>query len=556
MHKLQQVMYQKIGESLKRKSIRTSSQWAESYRVMGQPFPGKWKFDHHPWLREMHDCEEELQIGCKSAQMGYTETALNKAFKAIDIDKFSVLYVLPASNPDATDFSKSRFDSALDESEHLKMLFSDVKNVGHKRAGSANLFIRGSRSRSQLKSVPASMIICDELDEMVQSNIQMIFERSSGQLQKRAFLLSTPTIENRGISKFYRDSTQDHFFFKCPHCSKLTELTFPECLVITGEDYTSKEIYNSHLICQECKMKLNHETKYDWLRDGKWVSKQPDKISRGFYINQLYSFTVQPHKLAINYLKSHFDLSIEQEFWNSDLGLPHVTEGARITENEVLSCMSGYKKYSSHPGNSMITMGVDVGAKKLHVEIDEWFIKSNSNYTEIGLNSICKLIYEESVYEFEDLYDLMNRFSVRSCVIDANPERRKSLEFAYKFFGKVKLCTYTGNSDSKEIKISEETNMISISRTSWLDLSLSRFKRQTIQLPLDVSFEYRKHIQALVRIYDYKKVKAGSTSTDSVDAKPLGRYVRGFEDDHFAHARNYSEIALALGANMGRNMNI
>ena len=147
-HVMEDVLTRRIAAGLKRTSINSCSQWATTYRMMGKPFPGKWSFLHHPWSREMHDCDAEIMVGQKAAQMGFTETALNKTFYAIDVGGDSVAYILPASTPDASDFSKGRFDPALELSTHLRDLFSNVKNIHHKRAGSASLYVRGSRSRS------------------------------------------------------------------------------------------------------------------------------------------------------------------------------------------------------------------------------------------------------------------------------------------------------------------------------------------------------------------------------------------------------------------------
>ena len=135
---LSQLFRERIAEGLSRQSLTNVSEWAEKYRVMGKPFPGKWSFKYHPWLKAMHDSKYDFNVGQKAAQMGYTETVLNWIFKSIDLDGESCLYVLPTSD-DASDFSASRFDPALEESEHLNNLFSNVKNVGLKRAGSASL---------------------------------------------------------------------------------------------------------------------------------------------------------------------------------------------------------------------------------------------------------------------------------------------------------------------------------------------------------------------------------------------------------------------------------
>ena len=291
---------ERMATGLKRKSITTVTQWSKQYRVMGPPIPGPWTCKYHPWVKEIQDDTSELKIGQKAAQMGYSEVALNTSFKFLDIDGVNVLYVLPTKTPDASDFSTSRFDPALELSPHLSKLFTDVKNIGHKRAGSANLFIRGSRSRAQLKSIPVGIALVDELDEMVQENIPMIFERMSGQLFKMAFLLSTPTVEGHGIYNYFKDSSQDHYYFKCPCCSRSVILTYPDCLVITSDDYTDVKIKDSHIICPKCKGKLNHEDKVNFLSldNAFWKSHQENKMSRGFHINQLYSMTVKPYELA------------------------------------------------------------------------------------------------------------------------------------------------------------------------------------------------------------------------------------------------------------------
>lgn len=543
-HPLTTLLKERISSGLKRKTIKSVSQWAEAYRVMGQPFPGHWRFDHHPWARGIHDCEAELVIGQKGAQLAFTETALNKAFYSIDVKGVSVLYVLPASKPDAGDFSTSRFDPALELSSHLGDLFTDVRNVGHKRAGNANLFIRGSKSRSQMKSIPAGLLIFDEVDEMFQDNIPLAMERSSGQLEKQSFLLSTPTIDNYGINAYYKNSTQNHFFFKCPRCSRQTELIFPDCLIITAEEHNDPRIMDTHLICKECKGVLEHDSKIEWLKDGYWVEGYTDRLDKGFHVSQLYSMTVKPPELAKSYLKAKTNPADEQEFWNSKLGLTHIVAGARITDADIDKCIGSHKKVSLASTGVLVTMGVDVG-KWLHYEIDQWLVQKGQT-NDINLLSLSKVLMQGKVLNFEELDLLMHQYNVNFCVIDANPEKRKAIEFAQRFWGSVRLCYYGRGISGKNIHIhSEEEHTLTVDRTSWLDLSFSRIKGKRITFPIDIDIEYRNHLKALVRIYE-----------KDVDGNPVGKYVKGNEDDHYAHARCYAEIALPLGASLAGSHDI
>jgi hypothetical protein len=525
-----------IANGLRRKKIRICSYWAEECRVMGEPIPGKWTFKYHPWLREVHDSEAEETYIQKAAQMGFTETAMNRSFFSLDQLKRDVLYVLPTKNPDASDFSSARFDTALELSEHLASLFTSTKNVGHKKAGSANLYIRGSRARSQLKSIPVGVLIMDEIDEFDPAAISLAIERTSGQFNFDIWGLSTPTIDTYGINLLYDKTTKEHFMFKCPHCGRMTELIYPDCLVITAEHTHDPKILESHIICKECKHKLNHDEKHKFLADGVWEPTQAGSPFRGFYINQLYSSTVKPSKIAEAAINARTDIVAEQELYNSKLGLPHIVKGARVLEDDFKGCMDSYRcgDISKHK-NSLVTIGIDVGSY-LHVEVCRWVGETYADTSDI--NSQAKgvvldiLELELGKAGFPELDPIIRKYRPFRVVIDANPERRSAIEFARRWFGLVYLCFYGNNVRGRDINPSEDGNFVTVDRTSWLDLSLGRFRNGTINLPLDTPQMYKEHIKNLVRIYRENKQGEMIASYKSTGA------------DHFGHARNYAEIAL------------
>ena len=518
----------------------------------GKDFAGPWRFKYHPWLREMHDSTAQLNVGQKSAQMGYTETVLNRTFFKLDIERVDCLYVLPTKTPDASDFSAARFDPALELSPHLAKLFSEVKNIGHKRAGTTNLYIRGSKSRAGLKSIPVGFLVLDEVDEMEQDNVPLAMERQSGQMTAEAWAISTPTIENYGINALFQKTTQEHFFFPCPCCSRLTELIFPDCLEITGTDILDPKIEKSHLKCKECNGYLPHENKHEWLAQGRWIPTYTDREDRGFYINQMYSSAnrCRPSEIAKSFLRAQFNPADEQELYNSKLGLAHTTDGAKLTDRMIDECIRSHKRGTSN-ANKIITMGVDVG-KWLHVEIDEWTLPSHV-VGDLSIESRPKILNITKVQHFEQLDNLMREYGVHHCVIDANPERRKAFEFAMRFWGHVKMCFYGRGVQGKQIHAGKEQDVasssgeptITVDRTSWLDLSLGRIRGKMIDLPADTPLEYRQHLKCLVRVYE----------KDAED-NPVGRYIKGNEEDHYAHARNYAEIALPFAAGLNVSQDI
>lgn len=544
-HKLYTEFVTRLSSGLRKKSITTCARWAEQFRVLGgKDFPGPWSFKHHPWLREMHNSKARMNIGQKSSQMGYTETVLNKTFFKIDIERVDTLYVLPSNTPDASNFSAARFDPALELSPHLANMFSAVKNVGHKRAGATNLYIRGSKSRAGLKSVPVGFLVLDEVNEMMQENIPLAMERQSGQLDKECWAISTPTSEGFGINEYFQQSTQEHFFFKCPACSRLTELVYPESVILTGESLNDPLVKDSHLICKECKNLLHHQTKSDWLSTGRWVPSFTAYDDRGFYINHLYSPTVTPADFCKAFLRGQHNESDEQEFWNSKLGLPRTPDGSRITDAHIADCVGDHLNGDDKP-NTVITLGVDVG-KWLHYEIVSWQLPSYAT-NDINIESRARSIKIGKCQNFEDLDILMREYYVTYCVIDAHPERRKALEFANRNWGRVKMCFYGRGVQGKQIHIhADDEPGITVDRTSWLDLSLGRFRARTITLPRDTPDEYKMHLKALVRI-----------NVKDPDGNPVGRYEKKHNDhDHYGHARTYSELALPLAAKIVSSHNI
>jgi len=538
-HDLVDLMTERIAHGLRRSTITTPSKWAETYRIMTKEHPGPWKFDFYPWLREPHDSEAPEIAVMKAAQMGFTEWALNVTFYNLDVTNIDCLYVLP-SDGDAGDFSAGRFDPALEASPHLRNLFSNVRNVGHKRAASNNMYIRGSRSRSKLKSIPTGFIVFDEVDEMVQENIPLALERASGQIITKVLYLSTPTVEkdNFGIYGIFNNSTQEHFFFRCPHCNKFIELTL-ENLKITAEDRHDPKLKESFFFCGECQQKLAHEDKPKFLASGRYVPKYADRDIQGYTINQLYSNAKagRPEELALAVLTAEEDPAKEQELYNSKLALPHTVAGARVQEDQIDKCIRNYKLGQTAKKGNFVHMGIDVG-KTIYYEVDESVQTGKHEY-------LSRLLTCGTALHFEELDHVMRDFGVHFAIVDRHPETRAAYQFALRFWGRVLLCVYGRGITGRQLSSHNDSEkMITVDRTSWIDLSLGRFYNQTLQLPTNIPKEYREHIGHLVRHYEQ----------DS-QGNPVYRYVN-IGPDHYAHARNYSEIALAFATGIGVHQDI
>lgn len=522
-------------------TVSEPDMWAKRYRVMGEPFPGPWTWEHHPWTRDMLRSEAEENVGQKAAQMGFTEVVLNRALFTVVQRKRDVLYVLPAKTPDATDFSSGRFEPALELSSLLDEAFTSTKNIGHKRAGANSLYVRGSRARNHIKSIPCSLIVLDEVEEMTDEAIALAYERMSGQQVYQVWMISTPSVPGCGINIKFELSQQNHFFFKCPCCSRHTELIYPECLEITAEEVTDPAINNSYLKCKECGGKLPHETKPEWLglHNAGWVATYPQRDIFGPHVSQLYSFAraCHPSRLAKAAIMAQHNPADEQEFYNSKLGLPHIVAGSNISLAHVEECIGNYKTADPTYITGVLTLGIDVG-KDCHYELVHWRFRESMNSVDINAEAKAYVIKAGKVKDFNELDEIMRKFKPRMTVIDDMPETRSSLAFARRWPGRVKLCHYSNGIGVREII--DHGERITVDRTTWLDQALSRFIQQTIVLPGDISQEYKTHQTALVRMYREHRISG----------ERIALY-RSTGPDHFGHSRNYSEIALKLAVSKG-----
>lgn len=533
-----------FGESLNSglvsRTLSTCSRWVTHRRIMGEPFPGPYSFKYHPWCREVHDSEAGFNTIMKAAQMGLTEVAINVAFFTVDVKKRDVLYVLPTAM-NASDFSKSRFNTALLHSHYLSELFTDTNTVGLKQAGGVNLYIRGSRGDSNLKSIPVSVLILDEADEMDQRAIWLALERLSGQLHKFVFSLSTPTIPNFGIHKLYLQGTQEHYYFTCPKCGRKTEFIFPDCLEICGESISDPEVRRSHLKCKECKKKLEHKEKPEFLSKAFWEpTAHVDEDHRSFYINQMYSYTVSPSDLAFAYFRGVGDEAAMVEFHNSKQGLPFIPDGGQVTESEIENAIRNYFQENQRPEigtDRCIVMGIDQG-KMNNVVVVEYIIKGGGDLNAAAHAKVLAA-FKLPGDDFEFLDPLMREWQIRACVIDADPQINDARRFARRFPGYVYLCRYRRGVTGKELQVNEEDSgapIVTVDRTNWLDASMGRFHSDRVNLPADTPLEFKDHVKALVRTYE--KDDQGNPKAVYLSTGP----------DHYAHAFNYAEIALPLAA--------
>lgn len=435
--------------------------------------------------------------------MGLTSKAMLKvAYGARYGGYRGILYFFP-SKSDVTDFSKGRIDPLIDENpETIGKWIRDTDSANIKRIWNAFLYLRGMKSRTGLKSVPADLIIFDELDEAPQNAVDMAMERMSHSEFKEVRKLSNPTLPDYGIDRAFQETDQRYWFLKCEKCGESTclEDTFPECLLeIDGRVIRA---------CSKCKGELNPAV-------GEWVAKHlsiTDK--RGYHYSQLFSYFVEPAEI-LHQFRTTTNLT---DFYNLKIGIAYVEAQNRLSIQEVLDLCGSDGITSEDPGPCF--MGVDQGAA-LHVVIGK---KARQRAG--------KLIHLEVYKDWEELDRLMKNFHISRCVVDALPETRNARAFAERHKGRVFL-NYYNEHQKGSYAWDEKELIVSCNRTESLDASHNEVMNSQIILPKECE---------IVKVFaEHLHNTAKKLEEDEETGSKRYVYVK-LGPDHFRHAFNYEAM--------------
>ena len=481
--------------------------WVDRYwSVRGKPLD----FKYHKYLEQIYEDQSEEIVFMKSAQVGATERSITEAIWLADQFRENAIYLLPNASV-VSDLVQERVDNPINDSKYLTESSGRIKKgiekaadkVGMKKMNKGFVYFRGSNKPTQITSVSGDIVFVDELDRMNPESVPYFDKRLEHSNRKWLRWLSTPTIPNFGIHKKFLESDQHYCYVKCNHCNEWQTLTFFENV--------DKE--KEQIVCQKCRKEI-----IPYELDLEWRAKEPQNEMRGYYINQLYSPTCNIKKVIKNSLKTD-EYEITQ-FYNQILGLPYEPKGAKISEEDIQSCV---RAYNTPCKSNEAYMGIDVG-RVLHVIIRD---------KQKVLNIL-------TVKEFEELDPLMEEYNIKKAVIDALPETRKASEFANRFKGRVSLCYYTGLKEIKDGQwYKDENQKVNTDRTISLDKSNNEIKKQDIHLPNNINdyTEYKEHLKNLVRVI--KEDNSGNKKAE---------YVKTGED-HYRHAQNYAHIAKDIMSN-------
>jgi len=153
-------------------------EWADHHRYLtreGAAEPGPWRTDRVPFTREIMHCLSDEHpcrkvVLCKSTQTAGTEILNNFVGYGIHHSPAPMMVVMPTEKL-AQRWSKQRLKTMINASPALRGLIqpATARDGGNttlmKEFPGGLLVIAGANSASDLRSMPARRVLCDEVDE-------------------------------------------------------------------------------------------------------------------------------------------------------------------------------------------------------------------------------------------------------------------------------------------------------------------------------------------------------------------------------------------------------
>jgi hypothetical protein len=384
-----------------------------------------------PWLWPIYDDDSEVKVLMKSVQCGISEFNIITTLADAAAGRV-VLYVLPTFDV-RNRFVDQRVNRAmLLVPRYQQMMYEAIGNVdnkGFKNFGPGSIYFVSADTERSFVEIAAETLIVDEVDKCDQDNLVMAPDRLEGTDKRfrRRIDVGNPTHNEFGISARFLESDQREWQVKCRACATWQTLDFfANVLRVERDDkgeirrYELRDAaWQKHLdrdigcYCVKCGAALDRLE-----RDGKfcgWHAMNPGHAITGWHISKLMAARSQVRDIYLAWCGADGDPSETARVFNSLLGLSYSPAGSTLTDDLLNGCAKDFDLAQNAEGPC--TMGIDVGRT--------WDVRI-SDAPEPGIRR-ARLIGRFNGPE--PCLDLIKRFHVTSCVIDARPETRLAIEF-------------------------------------------------------------------------------------------------------------------------------
>ena len=511
-----------------------------------------WSFKHHEYQVDIVNDSARRICAKKCSQVGFSEKSVRStlAFTAL-VRNSTAIYTLPTAGF-ARMFTKQRIDTVIDASETLSAMRNrDVDSSEMKQLGNSFLYIKGTMGQGSAISIPADLVVQDEIDFSDQQVLTTYASRlghaeadqvtgEKGYMRK----FSTPTVGGYGISLEYDRSSQARYAIYHDDCGQWTAPDFMDDVVVPGFDdvfrkFEKEDLLNpmykigeAYLRCTKCRCKITAENMCN-PEKRKWIHAFPDRNYHGYMI---YPFDVPHINPICATILTMADYDRKADWVNFKVGVEY-----EDAENSFLrSAMTRATQVRWVPpdvGAGFTVAGLDQGKTS-------WLLIGHPAGRKVDV------IYAERIrQDGEDNLGAtalrrLKEFGVKLMVMDAGPDYTTAFKLASAAkHNQVYRCEYVNKPSPQQKRncwYDEEEQIVKAYRTGTFDDAAKRMNNGHIMLPQHE--ETRLITQHLSNI---KRIQVQDAA-----GEPVARWVKAGTgpagEDHYAHALNYLMMAAGM----------
>ncbi|MGV0985090.1 MAG: phage terminase large subunit family protein [Limnohabitans sp.] len=504
-----------------------------------------------PFLRDVYrDMYPEI-VCMKGAQLGLSTTAIIRALWMLTTFPSTVIYTFPSS-ADVGKYTQGRINPIIRGSQYLLDRIFDVDSTMQKqfrvitpgqmeeeqrKRGRAwngprgTVYFSGAMSEKDAVSIDADMLVHDEEDLSDPQIIEQFEHRLDASRFRWRFRLSTPRLPGVGIDRVFADTDKRRWMVRCPGCNAEFELAFPGGPWPysniepdpTGWDDPQWDRWDnagrpSRFLCHACGKTLTPDVR----SNGQWVAERPQHgRAHGYAISQLAA----PWKTAEMILQAYRKATWRSDFWNLTMGLPWEEGTNLLTEDGIKGRCGSEPMREADPGPCYA--GIDVGTKFDCV---------------VGKleGGVPKTIWMGRLNSYDECDNLMRRFHVATCCIDAAPEEHATRAWAAKYNRYAKAGSQVGSKivvwrvgyvggkrpgQTAQVSWNEQNGVVSAPRTEILSASAEELLTERVLPRYDGSDSFRAFI------------------AHHVASKKIPIWVKGLEDKRVLDHYEWHEVA-------------
>lgn len=374
------------------------SDWAEENINIpsGNAIAGPIRFRNAPHCREILDLAANPDVR-KITLMWGAQTAkttilncLNGYYVGHDPQPQIVMF---PSQSDLKKWRAQKLEKIFEASPTLTNLIAKPRGTVGKNndvmityAGGEMLFAWAGSPKT-MRGISAPIIMCDEVDGYARTEeghpVSLLTQRAATYGDDVLVVItSTPTIRRESfVEQSFLDGNRMYRHIPCPSCRTLHRLEWDNIHWRTTVDDETGEIIDEpetgYHECPHCQHRMTDSEKIVAARLGEWVETRPFKGHASAHISELYSTFRTWQQIIESYLekKAQGDL---QTFYNVSLAETYEEVGeqasyeALIERKELYGNLDTGRVWDVPMGGVVLTMGVDVQADRLELEVVAW----------------------------------------------------------------------------------------------------------------------------------------------------------------------------------------